>query len=380
MIDLEKIKNSDSHFEIVYAGKSKTFVCSSLILDSSGIFADWSGNLWKVDFETKKIVWKQKLKKPLLFGFYVFENRIYSVHQKAIIEILPDGEILEKIELNCATSPIQINNQLFINERNKHGFNSMGKLVAYDMQTNKLTTIFEEKIKRTFLPITNKEQTSKGSELFFFADRSIYKYNTLTTNLLCLKTNNEIRDRITGMIFLDNDLLYIPSIKNKNAGQDHFPPNPDINSIFSLDEFGNQHQISETKASNTMCHSGNSISIDKYHHLVCLANYVFSKKSETFLKVEIPIQKSGGTEHYLFMNGEQLYCIVPRSYGDRATEQGFNLYELNIDNLEFKLCQEYRTHKLGKNFKGIYFDFFRDKICARGDGRFYVMKKASEIV
>jgi hypothetical protein len=375
ILNLDQKDNSNSIFDIIYPGKSRTFICSSFISGEIAIFSDWGGNTWCINVHSKKKSWEQKIKKPILFEFVEYSGMLFAFNECSMLSIdVNNGDIRELLSFKTVTSVARAKDKIYLNERSKNGFDSQGQIVEINLADLSKKIIYKEEIKRTFGPLYRKEIASTGSEILFYADKSIFSYSSTGENLKILYTNSQVRDRMDGLTMSGSILLFIPCIKNENAGTGHFPKNPDINAVFFLKPTGEAGPLDLTAVMTTTCYEGSSVELTPGNFISTLGSYVFFNKDGVITKKDVPDRRVTGTDCKLFRQDGKTYLFEPRSFGDRAEETGFRLYTIDENDFSIQPIAEFKTNKRGRNFKGCYFDFFGDTIVVRSDGRCYVLK------
>ncbi|MFC4211845.1 hypothetical protein ACFOWA_11665 [Pedobacter lithocola] len=374
MIDLRKSNNSNPHFETLTTVKAKTVISSSFYFENNLILADWQGNIWCLNLNTQAKVWETNIKKPVLFEFIFYNQKLYAFNENTFFEIdISTGNITEIFNFIVIGSVVQEKNKIYLNERNKKGPNTTGKILEIDLNNFTVECIKEENIKSTFGQLTRIEILANEQEVFFYCDKAIHKYNVATQTTEMIYENSNIEFRIQGIFKVDTSLMFIPGMKNPKAGTANYPINPNLFSVFIKEQFSEAKPIDETIISSTISFKGNSVKINDKESVTTYGGYLFFSNNSNIKIVEITDRKITGQDGFLYKNKNEIYLLEPTSFYDKEKEQGFKLYK--IANQTITLLEEFTTNKLGNNYREPDFDFFDDKIVVRCDGQAYLLKK-----
>ncbi len=374
MIDLRKSNNSNPHFETLTTVKAKTVISSSFYFENNLILADWKGNICCLNLNTQAKVWETNIKKPVLFKFIFYNQKLYAFNENTFFEIdISTGNITEIFNFILIGSVVQEKNKIYLNERNKKGPNTTGKILEIDLNNFTVECIKEENIKSTFGQLTRTEILANEQEVFFYGDKAIHKYNVANQTTEMIYENSNIEFRIQGIFKVDTSLMFIPGMKNPKAGTANYPANPNLFSVFIKEQFSEAKPIDETIISSTISFKGNSVKINDEESVTTYGGYLFFSNNSNIKIVEITNRKITGQDGFLYKNENEIYLIEPTSFYREEKEQGFKLYK--IANQRMTLLEEFVTNKLGKNYREPEFDFFDDKIVVRCDGQAYLLKK-----
>ncbi|WP_316771524.1 hypothetical protein [Pedobacter frigiditerrae] len=376
MINLEQKNNKNPYFEILNISKGKTVICSSFFDENKLILTDWKGNVWCTNIDTQAREWEINVNKPILFELISYQQKLYACNENSLFEIDKEtGHFKELLKFTVACSVVHKNNKVYLNERSKKGPNTTGRIIEIDLDDLSIIVLKEEKEKSTYGALNRKEIVVTEKEVIFYADRAIYKYSIADKVIEQIYHNAEIESRIKGMMMLNDSLLFVPGVKNKQAGTGYFPQNPNLNSIFIKELNAEAEPIDKTIVSTTVPFIGNFLAINHTESIATYGGYVFFHRNNYLTLKEVPQRNITGQDGWLFKNGKEAFLLEPTSFNNEEKQQGFRLYHIKNDNLE--LLEEFITNKLGKNYREPEFDFFKNYIVVRCDGQAYLLKKYS---
>lgn len=372
MIDLRQ-KNADKiHFETLYAAGAKDVVSAAYYEKGILLTADWKGNLTCVDSTTNVKKWETKLKKPIVFEFIPFGQKLYALNENTLLEIdVTTGRVKEKINFVLIGSVIYEQDNIYLNERSKKGPKTTGRILQINLRDFSVTTIKEEVQKSTFGILTKKEIATVGDSVFFYCDHGICQYNVSNRTTQKIYENDTIENRLQAIYRMGNDLLFVPGMRNPDAGKGYFPTNTAINAIFQWSPTSGVSTLGHTLISSTMPFKGNEVRISGTEYITTYGGYVFFNIDGQLKTLEIPDRALAGQDGNLYKKENDAYLFVPQRFDDDL--QGFVLYK--IEDQSLVLLEEFITNKTRTNFKIPEFDFFDEHIVIRCDGQVYLVRK-----
>ncbi|MNK09244.1 hypothetical protein D3C87_271960 [compost metagenome] len=377
MIDLRQKNVDNSYFEKCYSTAAKDVVSAVYYEKDRLLIADWKSNLLCIDTATNTKKWEVKLKNPILFEFIPFNQKLYALNENTLFEInVATGHIEEKIHFVLIGSVVHCQHTIYLNERSKKGPKTTGRILQVDLTDFLVTTIKEEQQKSTFGMLTKKEIAVVGNNLFFYCDQAIYQYNVSDRTMQKVYENYAIESRLQAIHELGKGILFVPGMKNPDAGKGRFPSNPAIHMIFQWKPISGVCPIDQTLISSTIPFRGNEVCSSDNEHITTYGGYVFFSKDDQLKIVEIPDRDLVGQDGYLYKQGNAIYLLVPQLFDDKDDLQGFALYKVEEHVLVF--LEKFITNKTGAKFKIPEFDFFGENIVVRCEGQVYLLSKISD--
>lgn len=286
------------------------------------------------------------------------------------------GYVEEKIHFVLIGSVVHCQHTIYLNERSKKGPKTTGRILEVNLKDFLVTTIKEEQQKSTFGMLTKKEIAVVGNNLFFYCDQAIYQYNVSDRTMQKIYENDAIENRIQAIQQLGKGILFVPGMKNPDAGKDHFSSNAAIHMIFQWKPISGVRPIDQTLISSTIPFRGNEVCGSDNERITTYGGYVFFSKGDQLKIVEIPDRDLVGQDGYLYKQGNAIYLLVPQLFDDKDDLQGFGLYKIEEHALFF--LEKFITNTIGAKFKIPEFDFFGEKIVVRCEGQVYVLSKISD--
>ncbi|WP_312192711.1 hypothetical protein [Sphingobacterium sp.] len=377
MIDLRQKNVDNKYFEKCYSTAAKDVV-SAVYYEKDRLFiADWKSNLYCIDTTTNIKKWEVKLKNPILFEFIPFNQKLYALNENTLFEIdVATGHVEEKIHFVLIGSVVHCQHTIYLNERSKKGPKTTGRILEVNLKNFLVTTIKEEQQKSTFGMLTKKEIAVVGDQVFFYCDQAIYQYNVSDRTMQKIYENHAIENRIQAIHQLGKGILFVPGMKNPDAGKGHFPSNAAIHMIFQWKPISGVRPIDQTLISSTIPFRGNEVCGSDNERITTYGGYVFFSKGDQLKIVEIPDRDLVGQDGYLYKQGNAIYLLVPQLFDDKDDLQGFGLYKIEEHALFF--LEKFITNTIGAKFKIPEFDFFGEKIVVRCEGQVYLLSKISD--
>jgi hypothetical protein len=363
----------DNNFRLELEGKSRTYISASLLLPEICIFADFGGNVWSLSTETKKMQWKSKLKKAVLFPFLTYKNNVYVISSNTVYSLcITTGTFNVIKQFGVICSLIQSNNLIIFNDRNKSGQNTTGKIIQFNLDDFSSIELAVDDCKRTYGRRTKREIDANDDNLWYFSNNSIF-HHSFHTRISTPVFSVDPYEGINAIVHLKNSVLVVPAAKTQKSNGEQIPRSEYKYSPIIHITKDSVNEISGTLDRARLAHQPSVLCI-KSISIVAIAGHLLTFKGDKLLANAL-IHERFKHEYKLFSVNNTAYLLVSCNHHENGKSiQGFELYRISSDYCNIKLMERYKAYETGANFMPCHFDLFNDRVVVRGDRRFFVLK------
>jgi hypothetical protein len=375
-IHLEQGQSPDSPLRLLWMGKARTYVSSSVCADELVIIADFGGNITALERQSGKRVWTANSEDGIAENLFLFDGLVWGMDVKGNIGgyDLRQGQcqVQYKLERGGWGGQRYQDHICFVNRASRYLYGRNGVASKMDLRNGEISVFADGVLSdRNGYKNNTRIIPEEGAVVFFIAP-DLVKFS-ISDGTVIHKWHIPHCISLSGLLLFGDCWVAVTELdtgwKTSLGGKRYL----EYNSTPVVFSIGDQLEGFPVLARGVFTYANRAAELENGRFLIEAAEWLF-------LYEEGRVQSLGPLpgRHFWGNRGAGLFAVdgVLVVFQVDYSEKRYFLNTYVIDPMSLEtatLGSPMLTHPLGRNFLGAAVDQYGNDFLLRGDGRFYFL-------
>lgn len=374
-IHLEQSQSPDSPLTLLWMGKARTYVSSSVCTDELVIIADFGGNITALERQSGKRVWTAKSGAGIAEDLFLFDGLVWGMNVEGNIGgyDLRQGECQVQYMLERGGWGVQRyqDHICFVNRASRHRYGRNGVASKMDLRSGEISVFAEGVLSDESGYKNNTRIVSEEGAVVFFIAPDLVKFS-ISDGAVIHKWHIPHCISLSGLLLFDGCWMAVTELdtgwKTSLGGKQYLEYNP-TPVVFAM---GDRLKGFPVSARGVQRYANRVAELD--------GRFLIEAAEWLFLYEECGVRSLGPLPNRCFWGNRSAGLFAVEGVlvvfqVDHSKKKYFlNTYVIDPMSLEVaSLGSPMLTHQLGKNYLGAAVDQYGRDFLLRGDGRFYFL-------
>lgn len=379
-IDLEQREQPDSPFLLCWTGKARTFISSSVRVQSCIIYADWVGNIVALDEATGNKVWTIKASAAIIEPLFVFQELVWALDDRGhlIGYDVTDGRPRIEYRLRFRGWSLQHHDDhiYFMDRLGPQRFTKNSRPSRLNLITGEVVAFTDQVASDQAGNFNITRILAYENAVLFFLAPDLVKFSLVDRRVL-QRWTIPYAYSLSGLLAFDRTVLGITELETSRGSRlgaaRYRESNPTPLILLTDDQrYGYPLLVRGVYPYHT-----SAVRLHDQIFLIEAGETIFQWSNGTVGHMAALPQRSiyGTGSAGLFQVSDQMVVFQEQERVHTADEGYYvQVYACDAGQLELtSLGLPLRTHPHGRNYKGASVDQYDNNFFLRGDGRYHYL-------